>query len=138
MTISNLSHAERGVIKGSILGGGSTSETLAGGFVSGDLTMFSGQYERFEDAWARLDEGQRDAVINLRSMIWLGLDWIQEEWTHENFVAGFIRWKYKKLLDEREQVFWDKQPRWTELEEVPDEDQRKFAKYADRKLKPHL
>ncbi len=40
MNINELSHAMKGVIKGSVLGGGSTSETLAYGFVQGDLIPF--------------------------------------------------------------------------------------------------
>lgn len=96
MSIYDLSFATQGVLKGSILGGGSTSETLAYGFVTGDLKAFQGSYTKFSDAWDRLDSGQKDAVIQIRSLIWNGLDWIQEDWNQQNFVSGFIRWKHKK------------------------------------------
>lgn len=138
MNINMLPFATLGVIKGSVLGGGSTSETLAYGFVSGDLKAFDGSYQKFTDAWDRLDSGQRDAVIELRELVWCGLSWIQEEWTQDNFVNGFIKWKRRKLVLDREQKFWDKQPRWTEIEELPESEQRMCEQYADRKLKPHL
>jgi hypothetical protein len=65
MSFNNLSHAEISVLKGIIGGGGSTSECLLNGFVMGDLSMFSGSYARFVDAWQRLDNAQQIAVIDV-------------------------------------------------------------------------
>ncbi len=143
--IEKLTHAEWSVIKGLVHGGGSTSEGLTQGFVTGNLKQFSGDYHyvRFDDAWKRLDSGQRQAVIAIRQMCWYG-DEVNDV-TEENFVSKFITWKRRKLFFEKEQAFWDrlrgKRPNhieYYENDELPPKERQKIEASIKKSLSKHL
>ncbi|WP_238787987.1 hypothetical protein [Vibrio navarrensis] len=141
--IEKLTHAEWSVIKGLVHGGGSTSEGLTQGFVTGNLKQFSGDYHyvRFDDAWKRLDSGQRQAVIAIRQMCWYG-DEVNDV-TEENFVSKFITWKRRKLFFEKEQAFWDrlsKRPSTERYEddELPPKERQKIEASIKKALSKHL
>lgn len=143
MSIQDLTHAEWSVIKGLVHGGGSTSEGLTQGFVTGNLKQFSGHYVRFDDAWQRLDADQRQAVIAIRQECQYG-DEVNDV-TEENFVSKFITWKRRKLFFEKEQAFWDRlsrrpstERRRYEDDELPPKERQKIEASIKRALSKHL
>ncbi|WP_413113398.1 hypothetical protein [Thaumasiovibrio sp. DFM-14] len=87
-------------------GVGSTSEGLAYGFITGDLSAFTGRYTDLDEAWCRLDGGQKQAVIdtrNIASMTQTGEN-DPEPVTVDNFVSHFVKWlslrELRRLDDE--------------------------------------
>ncbi|HDY7619967.1 TPA: hypothetical protein RQJ82_002188 [Vibrio vulnificus] len=140
--IQNLTHAEWGVIKGLVHGGGSTSEGLTQGFVTGNLKQFSGHYVRFVDAWERLDSCQKQAVITIRQECQYG-DEVNDV-NELNFVSKFIAWERRKLFAQKEQAFWDrwhKHPNFIEYYEngeLPPREHKKIEASVKRTLSKHI
>ncbi|EGR4069181.1 hypothetical protein FXE32_17725 [Vibrio cholerae] len=143
MAILNLTLAESTVLNGLVHRGGSTSESLTCGFVTGDLSHFSHHFVRFSDAWERLDSGQRQAVIDVR--LRCNLDLEGEKITPDNFVSVFIDWKKRQLFTEKEEAFWNQWGRNPQYEqhyyddgELPPEEQKKIEASVKRILSKHL
>ncbi len=107
---NDLDRSSIGVLKG-LVSGGSTSEGIAGGFITGDLDSFDGPYRNFNNAWKRLDIIQRLAVLDFRNAC--GIDHHFEYSSDsvlmetEGFVEEFIKWKKKKILNIKEMQWRD-------------------------------
>lgn len=134
--LESLSHAEWSVIKGIAQGGGSTSETLAYAFVTGNLKAFkSAGYIRFEDAWNRLDAEQQEAVATVREMCHFYHR--SNSTTRDTFVPVFIESMRRSLFSQKEQKYWDAH-RHDEADDLPKAEKMKIMTAINRQLKPHL
>lgn len=106
MSFKNLEQAEKGILKGLVTGAVSTSEGIATGFVSGDLSCFTGHFKKINDAWDRLDGSQKSAVIELREFV--GVDrYAKEIATVNNFVSLFVEWQIRKFIDKANRAYFD-------------------------------
>jgi len=106
MSFKDLDKAERGILRGLITGEGSTSEGLATGFISGDLSFFTGHHKKFSYAWDRLDGGQKAAVIELRELCHVD-KFSESPSTIQSFVSDYIEWQKKKFVLEAEIKYLD-------------------------------
>lgn len=125
MGLNNVSFEEKSVLNGVVRGGGSTSETLSAGFVTGQLSLFDQEgYRNLHQAWSRLNAEQQQAVIDLRKICRMG--------RHDpeiggvvvpnikTFVDEFILWKNQCFIDKRVQRYCELNEDSEDFEGVPD------------------
>jgi len=91
MSFKNLQETEKKILQSIITGVGSTSENIAGAFVTGNLAFFEYPYAKFDRAWNRLDDSQKSAVIELREIIDIKKD-EKRALSVDSFVGDYIEW----------------------------------------------
>lgn len=110
MSYKNLSHSDITILKG-LLGFGSTGETFSRAFLTRDISLFKGSYEKFYQAFNRLDGQTQQSLIDVFEVCNIGVHCRNAGRsiipTQRTFIDDFTRWVKQGLLNEMETKWFD-------------------------------